>query len=349
MEEELKENYSISKNKIQDLLKDDMLVGLVNKCLAKQPEIGMPPSLEFFKAVKKMLGSSTDSSEIRQRFKDCVGTTATSTKNQDRVSVLKSHFCRVCFLYGCKTHVATPMPTDFEKLKFWEKEREVESKKKECSDNCYKLKVATDGASEWTEDEIYYFKTARKFQRGNFCGIASFIPSETCQEVFEYAQQGKELDEPQPDDGFERWPVAKLKNKRRKSRAFAEKAEERPIVTEGNSSSTPPGQAQKSKAEKVLQEYVPCDHGGPCDSTCSCVVSGNKCEKLCHCSFLGSLFVCGNRFLGEFAITPFAQLISVVYFRLSMPQVWVAMRVPNRGSRVRPRRLQMQNREQVCN
>lgn len=316
MEEELREKYSIRKNKIQDLLKHDMLVKLVNKCYEKRPEIGMPPSSAFFKTVKKMLGSSTDSREIRKRFTNSVaGTsiklTAARAENQDRVSVLKSHFCRVCFLYGCKSHVATPMPTDFEKLKFWEKERKESCKKAGiCSDDCYKLKVATGRAAEWTEEEIYYFKTARKSQRDHFCGIAKFIPTRTCQEVFEYAQKGQKLAEPQPDKGFELWPMVKPKNKCHKALykqhcKSRNNIEERPTITEGSSSRTSQAQAQTSIAENILEEiskYVPCDHGGPCDSTCPCVVSGNRCEKLCRCSFLGSSFVCGNRFPGEFAM-----------------------------------------------
>lgn len=52
-------------------------------------------------------------------------------------------------------------------------------------------------------------------------------------------------------------------------------------------------------SQRKIENFVPCDHGGPCGNTCPCVESGDFCEKFCNCSS-----TCTNRFPGCKCRTP---------------------------------------------
>ncbi|XP_059413478.1 histone-lysine N-methyltransferase EZH1 [Carassius carassius] len=140
-----------------------------------------------------------------------------------------------------------------------------------------KMRSGEDGAEEshsppqWSGAEESLFRVLHGTYYNNFCSIARLIGTKTCREVYEFAVKEMLIHHVPLEDGG-----ISPQKKKRKHRLWAKI------------------QLKKDNSSNQVYNYQPCDHPEhPCDSSCSCVMTQNFCEKFCQCNR-----ECQNRFPG---------------------------------------------------
>ncbi|XP_016148917.1 histone-lysine N-methyltransferase EZH1-like isoform X1 [Sinocyclocheilus grahami] len=140
-----------------------------------------------------------------------------------------------------------------------------------------KLRPGEEGAEEsesppqWSGAEESLFRVLHGTYYNNFCSIARLIGTKTCREVYEFAVKEVLIHHVPLEDGG-----ISPQKKKRKHRLWAKI------------------QLKKDNSSNQVYNYQPCDHPEhPCDSSCSCVMTQNFCEKFCQCDR-----ECQNRFPG---------------------------------------------------
>uniref|UniRef100_A0A671NSH1 [histone H3]-lysine(27) N-trimethyltransferase n=1 Tax=Sinocyclocheilus anshuiensis TaxID=1608454 RepID=A0A671NSH1_9TELE len=147
-----------------------------------------------------------------------------------------------------------------------------------------KLRPGEEGAEEsesppqWSGAEESLFRVLHGTYYNNFCSIARLIGTKTCREVYEFAVKEVLIHHVPLEDGG----ISPQKKKRKHSLCS-----ERIVLISLSICLT-------DNSSNQVYNYQPCDHPEhPCDSSCSCVMTQNFCEKFCQCDQ-----ECQNRFPG---------------------------------------------------
>uniref|UniRef100_A0A8C2DPT9 [histone H3]-lysine(27) N-trimethyltransferase n=1 Tax=Cyprinus carpio TaxID=7962 RepID=A0A8C2DPT9_CYPCA len=128
----------------------------------------------------------------------------------------------------------------------------------------------SDSPSQWSGAEESLFRVLHGTYYNNFCSIAGLIGTKTCREVYEFAVKEMLIHRVPLEDGG----ISPQKKKRKHRQDV----------------NTP----LSDNSSNQVYNYQPCDHPEhPCDSSCSCVMTQNFCEKFCQCDR-----ECQNRFPG---------------------------------------------------
>uniref|UniRef100_A0A8C1PH97 [histone H3]-lysine(27) N-trimethyltransferase n=1 Tax=Cyprinus carpio TaxID=7962 RepID=A0A8C1PH97_CYPCA len=131
-------------------------------------------------------------------------------------------------------------------------------------------KEESDSPPQWSGAEESLFRVLHGTYYNNFCSIARLIGTKTCREVYEFAVKEMLIHRVPLEDGG----ISPQKKKRKHRQDV----------------NTP----LPDNSSNQVYNYQPCDHPEhPCDSSCSCVMTQNFCEKFCQCHQ-----ECQNRFPG---------------------------------------------------
>ncbi|XP_021770067.1 histone-lysine N-methyltransferase EZA1-like isoform X2 [Chenopodium quinoa] len=153
---------------------------------------------------------------------------------------------------------------------------------------------------EWKPLEKSLFLEGLKMFGKSSCLIArNFLPGlKTCSEVSSYLQNNKALltqkmDKVNSSEDNARADSDNMVQMRPRSRIFRKRGRARKLKYSTKSNGHPSSWKRDSDANKADKQYTPCSCQFMCGKDCSCLVSGNCCEKYCGCSK-----GCKNRFRG---------------------------------------------------
>uniref|UniRef100_A0A673GIH7 [histone H3]-lysine(27) N-trimethyltransferase n=1 Tax=Sinocyclocheilus rhinocerous TaxID=307959 RepID=A0A673GIH7_9TELE len=174
-----------------------------------------------------------------------------------------------------------------------------------------KLKPGEEGTEEsesppqWSGAEESLFRVLHGTYYNNFCSIARLIGTKTCREVYEFAVKEVLIHRvPLEDGGIS---PQKKKRKHRQDVNTPHLAVRFWMLHRQQNTNIRAQlcfclfdrlwakiQLKKDNSSNQVYNYQPCDHPEhPCDSSCSCVMTQNFCEKFCQCDR-----ECQNRFPG---------------------------------------------------
>uniref|UniRef100_A0A9J8B8S1 [histone H3]-lysine(27) N-trimethyltransferase n=1 Tax=Cyprinus carpio carpio TaxID=630221 RepID=A0A9J8B8S1_CYPCA len=160
----------------------------------------------------------------------------------------------------------------------------------------------SDSPPQWSGAEESLFRVLHGTYYNNFCSIARLIGTKTCREVYEFAVKEMLIHRvPLEDGGIS---PQKKKRKHRQDVNTPLPGCYKLDVTHTNIRAQlcfclfdrlwAKIQLKKDNSSNQVYNYQPCDHPEhPCDSSCSCVMTQNFCEKFCQCHQ-----ECQNRFPG---------------------------------------------------
>uniref|UniRef100_A0A8C1X3D7 [histone H3]-lysine(27) N-trimethyltransferase n=1 Tax=Cyprinus carpio TaxID=7962 RepID=A0A8C1X3D7_CYPCA len=280
------------------------------------------PHDKIFTAIASMFPYKGTMEELKEKYKDLLeppspvklpplctpnmdGPFAKSVQREQSLHSFHTLFCRRCFKYDCFLHPFHASPNVYKR-----KNKEIRMETEPCGLDCFLLKECwhenltfscvhvclsdsnsrcpspakmrpgeegaeeSDSPSQWSGAEESLFRVLHGTYYNNFCSIARLIGTKTCREVYEFAVKEMLIHRVPLEDGG----ISPQKKKRKHRMNFFISL---PICLTDNSSNQ-------------VYNYQPCDHPEhPCDSSCSCVMTQNFCEKFCQCDR-----ECQNRFPG---------------------------------------------------
>uniref|UniRef100_A0A803LF41 SET domain-containing protein n=1 Tax=Chenopodium quinoa TaxID=63459 RepID=A0A803LF41_CHEQI len=141
---------------------------------------------------------------------------------------------------------------------------------------------------EWKPLEKSLFLEGLKMFGKSSCLIArNFLPGlKTCSEVSSYLQNNKALltqkmDKVNSSEDNARADSDNMVQMRPRSRIFRKRGRARKLKYSTKSNGHPSSWKRDSDANKADKQYTPCSCQFMCGKDCSCLVSGNCCEKYC--------------------------------------------------------------------
>ncbi|XP_065175411.1 histone-lysine N-methyltransferase EZH2-like [Sycon ciliatum] len=137
-------------------------------------------------------------------------------------------------------------------------------------------------SSGWIPAEESAFRVLRPLFPSNYCTLAEVLRTRTCEEVWQFALHDPcDVVEEDVQEEEQQAPARKRRKKNQKQKAFTNHFRQ-VLLKQGS-----------DNPSNLMFNYRPCDHKGPCDSSCPCIIGHNFCEKYCQCSS-----ECQNRFPG---------------------------------------------------
>uniref|UniRef100_A0A8C1ZXQ2 [histone H3]-lysine(27) N-trimethyltransferase n=1 Tax=Cyprinus carpio TaxID=7962 RepID=A0A8C1ZXQ2_CYPCA len=282
------------------------------------------PHDKIFTAIASMFPYKGTMEELKDKYKDLLepsspvklpplctpnmdGPFAKSVQREQSLHSFHTLFCRRCFKYDCFLHPFHASPNVYKRknkeirmetepcgldfflliLIYFSKECLDENLTFSCVHMCVsegnsrcpspaKLRPGEEGTEEsdsppqWSGAEESLFRVLHGTYYNNFCSIARLIGTKTCREVYEFAVKEMLIHRVPLEDGG----ISPQKKKRKHRQDV----------------NTP----LPDNSSNQVYNYQPCDHPEhPCDSSCSCVMTQNFCEKFCQCHQ-----ECQNRFPG---------------------------------------------------
>lgn len=197
-----------------------------------------------------------------------------------RLTPLK-HFCFICHVFPCLQHTVRVEPVlPIEDLETKKREKLLSEKRAEpCSKECFlrPLRRKSKGnVTEWSAEEILLLREAVPIFGLDPCSLAVVVGTRACFEVSVQLECPIEAD------------IA----------AYEIEKARKPHRVEQKTKPETQGKKDKSKKSNKTfvdasgeagyndQDFVPCNHTGPCTAeVCSCVKMGMYCETTCGCNF----------------------------------------------------------------
>ena len=281
----------------------DLLVDVIENCHWNVPQL-----TELLNSVKEVVKPAAQTTIVSPNLDENIPEMLSTDRALESYSTL---FCHRCFRYDCHlhpyaipAHVKPPPPqgpTDMTKF---------------CSETCYKKSLANSGSKSpqrkrtskvalldkvWSSNDLTMLRVLAQHVFGtDYCKIAASMFL-SCQDVYdmalsinlpEFLSQNKISNGGGSDavcGGNSNSKQQRKANQKANGRAWLKKLWSMQKRAEQNSNCGEKGGA-------MANPYDPCTSCGEvCEvSTCKCHLSGNFCEKFCHCNPM----LCKYRFPG---------------------------------------------------
>ncbi|TYZ57635.1 hypothetical protein PybrP1_003387 [[Pythium] brassicae (nom. inval.)] len=201
---------------------------------------------------------------------------------ESSVDSYRTLFCRRCYKYDCDYHGCLDAP----KLDITEQNAVAEKIRKKtsaantgrnCGNQCF---LGRMGASQFSKaraistafgwDSRKRLACARAYFicSGNFCDVAKMLGDKTCLEVAEFCDFYEINEMSLAEERKLQWKLKTKRGNRKKKMT--------PSISHLQFTNS-------RLVDGVPTKIEPCAHVGPCDQSCSCIVDGVFCSKLCNC------------------------------------------------------------------